>query len=45
MRLSLLAILSLLIAIPALGADVAAPSGETIVGPDAKLELLFTRTV
>jgi gluconolactonase len=28
----------------AVGAEVGAPTGETVVAPDAKLELLFTRT-
>ena len=44
MRCIVLAILGLVVALPSFAADVPAPSGDTIVGPDAKLELLFTRT-
>jgi gluconolactonase len=34
----------LLVALSAVAADVPAPSGDAIVSPDAKLELLFTRS-
>src|SRR5688572_27009328 len=44
MRCTVLALLGLVFAVPAFAADVPPPTGDTIVAPDAKLELLFTRT-
>jgi gluconolactonase len=44
MRRHLLAAIGLLFAVPALAADVPPPTGEHIVSPHAKLELLFTRS-
>ncbi|MBL8827140.1 MAG: SMP-30/gluconolactonase/LRE family protein, partial [Planctomycetaceae bacterium] len=35
---------ALVVSVPLLAADVPAPTGESVVAPDAKLELLYTRT-
>jgi gluconolactonase len=43
MRISALCCLFFLAALPLGAADIPKPTGETIVDPDAKLELLFTR--
>jgi gluconolactonase len=44
MRSLILAAAGLALALPARAADVPAPTGDTIVSPDAKWELLFTRS-
>lgn len=44
MRSTPFAVLCLLAAVPAGAGDLPRPTGESIVSPDAKLELLFTRS-
>ena len=44
MRSPLLILPLLVVAAPVAAGDIPAPTGEAIVSPDAKLELLFTRT-
>jgi gluconolactonase len=44
MRLLLALATALLLAAPTIAADLPKPTGDSIVDPDAKLELLFTRT-
>jgi len=44
MRAAAAVLTCLLVALSAVAADVPAPTGEAVVSPDAKLELLFTRS-
>lgn len=44
MRIPLAAALCMFLTSQVFAADVSAPTGDTIVGPDSKLELLFTRS-